>query len=143
MILTHPDNLKLFEDCQAIAKEGGGGHPFLPLDAMEIRTDRLIPATRKTGRLIWPQDPFVTYEESDRQWGVALGIAKEEEEPLFYDMGEFQPILDELAAESSRQFLEDFEQAMMQRWNIPSQLLGESNFAGSYGGPSFIIKTPF
>lgn len=124
MILTHPDNLKLFEDCQAIAKEGGCAHPFLPIDGIEIRTDRLIEPTRKTGRLIWPKDPFVTYEESDRSWGLALGIAQEETEPLFYEMPDvrFEPI----SAQIDNYFngaLERLQQDLAKSWAIPQRIL--------------------
>lgn len=112
MILTHPDNLKMIPRAAA---EPHGMPPAIPLDAIEVRTDPLMPATRKTGRLIWPRDPFVTYEESDRSWGVALGIAKEEEEPYFLDLTPYQIEVDELFCEQSKRIMQDFEQAMMQR----------------------------
>ena len=56
----------------------------IPLASMKVVADPCMPKTRKTGRLLWQKDPFVTYEDSDKQWGLALGFCTEEEEPVVW-----------------------------------------------------------
>lgn len=84
-IYCHPDNVGLLRQFEMKADDSRLRMAFrMPLFADAIIPTRAVPKTQKTGRLIWPQDPFVTYEESDRSWSVPLGIAKEEEEVVFY-----------------------------------------------------------
>jgi hypothetical protein len=51
-----------------------------------VRTMKLLDKTRK--RVVFPKHPFVEYEPKDARWAVPLGIAKEVEEPLIYQIDE-------------------------------------------------------
>lgn len=118
MILTHPDNMaRLKAVLPAVAI---GDSPAIPVDAIEIRTDPFIEPTRKTGRLIWPDDPFVTYEESDRSWGLALGIAAEEVEPVFY---EFTPPKPAYMDSTFVEFREEMNRKIIESFRIPQRIL--------------------
>lgn len=118
MLLTHPDNLKLLPKPEAPTIDGPPG--VFPLDFIPVKTCVEIPAFKKTGRLIWPDDPFVTYEESDRSWGVALGIAQEEVEPVFY---EFTPLAID---DHLKEFMQSVERKMVEALGIPERIIAES-----------------
>ena len=76
-ILCHPSSLSfLAEKC-----EPGDATLGIP-----VTTSVHLPKTQKTGRTLFPKDPFVEYEESDKRWAVGLGLATEEEVPVFYKL---------------------------------------------------------
>lgn len=87
IVLTHPDNAQLLRRCLSVEQGGDPGHPFR-LFGIELVTSEHLPRTHQveTGRVLWPADRFVEWEESDIPWALALGIARKEtrEEPLFY-----------------------------------------------------------
>lgn len=121
MIFTHPENLKLLESLPRAEPKRVPGFPFAstPLNGIEVRVDPAFPKSRKTGRLIWQKDPFVTYEDSDRQWGLALGFCTEEEESVFFKMPEVRSLIVEL----SEQMLADFERRVLESFAIPRHLV--------------------
>lgn len=91
-IYCHPDNMKLLEQFTETPEDKPLGITLRMFETPIIPT-RSVPKTQKTGRLVWPKDPFVSYEESDRQWGLALGIAKEEEETVFFRVPQLTPFV--------------------------------------------------
>jgi hypothetical protein len=84
-IYCHPDNL-------AAMQRSVIGPPIKPPEddfssfsfRFRCHTSPLLPTHTKTGRVLFPQDPFVEYEASDRGWALALGIAKEELSRSFF-----------------------------------------------------------
>lgn len=74
-LVTNPENISALQDkfVDKLFDE-----KFMPLfNAIEIIADSSLPATQEvpTGRIIFPDDPFVEYEERDAEWAVPLGIA--------------------------------------------------------------------
>lgn len=118
MLLTHLDNLKLLPKPEPPLHNGPFGRS--PLDGLEVQALVYLPAFRKTGRLIWPDDPFVTYEESDRSWGVALGIATEEVEPVFYDFTPPKRSCEDIAF---IEFREEMDRRLVESFRIPQRIL--------------------
>ena len=54
------------------------------LNSLPLYRSEHVPETRKTGKALFPKDPFVEYDDADRVWAVPLGIATEETETVFY-----------------------------------------------------------
>jgi hypothetical protein len=135
MIVTHPDNLKLFPKAAPAPCCGLVGS--IPIDGIEIRTDPLLPRTHKTGRLLWPSDPFVTYEDSDREWGLALGFCTEEEAPTCINFStleqryeidlEFEPIAPP-ASDNFRASIDRMMAEISAGFSVPSAIV----FGGSF-----------
>lgn len=138
MIVTHPENLKLLPNPELPPDDNLTG--TAPLNFIPVRTCVTIPQFRKTGRLIWPDDPFVTYEESDRSWGVALGIATEEVEPLFY---EFTPPQIE---DHFKEVMEEMNRKIIESFAIPERIIANSDPHWSMSvplSPGFALRCVF
>lgn len=98
-IMCHPANWQAIRDklpkpgaCYTKSNGGrvesfmGVGQPTGVLFGPEIPiiTSVHMERTRKTGKVIFPKDRFIEYEEKDAAWMVPAGLAIEEEEMLFY-----------------------------------------------------------
>lgn len=90
-IYCHPDNKQLLIDkLRSHCKLAPPADipPFSPLSGIPfsslIETSPCIPRTRKTGRVIFPEDKFVEYGPEDEEWALALGFGEEETEPVVF-----------------------------------------------------------
>lgn len=85
-LLAHPDVLReLRSELPPADKVGFEKFNWSQqLFGIELIEDRNIPKEAPIGKAVFPQDPFVEYEESDAEWAVPLGFAKREMVPVAY-----------------------------------------------------------
>ncbi len=87
ILITHPDNLKHLESLPKQVKRLIDSSPFLKI---EVRTDKNLSPTERKSKIIWRDDKFVQYSDSEEEEYINMciyfGWAEREyvEEPLFY-----------------------------------------------------------
>lgn len=77
--LMHPDTLDVL-----LRNKDFAGYYFA--GDCTVQASKLLEKTRK--RVVFPNHRFVEYEPQDARWAVPLGIAKEVDEPLIYQIDE-------------------------------------------------------
>ena len=91
-IYAHPKNIaKLRAAANEAADQPFDGFGLSGLCAgIDVVASEFLPLTRpqKTGRVIFPEDPYVDYGAEDEGWALALGFAFEETEEVdaFYEI---------------------------------------------------------
>lgn len=93
-IVTHPENIEALREKFIDKVFDDRFRPIFPGVEFIANRDLDVWKHTPTGRIIWPDDPYVEYEDSDAEWALPLGIAEREmkSERLFYEVANtYQP----------------------------------------------------